>query len=108
MCPSTSCGTRPGSQFGIWLATAVISPNVNDASPRRNRIRRRARRRSLRTLRRRPFEAGAGALRLRQDKRLILAPALKVESLTPRAKCVARECAVTDIENLHLDRSRPP
>ena len=24
---------RPGSQFGIWLATAVISPKVNEATP---------------------------------------------------------------------------
>src|SRR6266571_2738377 len=73
MWPSSARGTRVGSQFGIWLATAVISPKVNDASPRRPRMRMSARRRSFRILRRRPFEAGSGLLRLRRSKRRILA-----------------------------------
>src|SRR5438309_5114051 len=73
MCPSTSCGTARGSQLGIWPATAVISPKLNDPRPSRTRIRSRAERRSLRIRRRRPFEAGAGLLRLRPNKRRILA-----------------------------------
>src|SRR3954467_15309138 len=73
MCPSTSRGTRAGSQVGIWLATAVISPNVNDATPTKRRMTRRAVRRSFRILRRRPFEAGARVLRFRRSKRRILA-----------------------------------
>src|SRR2546423_13077436 len=73
MWPSTSCGTCLGSQFGIWPATAVISPKLNDASPSSRRIRRRAARRSLRIRRRRPFAAGTGLLRLRPNKRRILA-----------------------------------
>src|SRR6185503_17036667 len=73
MCPSTSRGTCAGSQVGIWLATAVISPNVNDATPTKRRMTRRAVRRSFRILRRCPFEAGAGGLRFRPSKRRILA-----------------------------------
>src|SRR5918994_247574 len=73
MWPSTSRLTRPGSQFGIWLATAVISPNVNDPRPRRRRRSRRVARRSLRLFRRRPLDGGAPLLRLRRSKRLILA-----------------------------------
>src|SRR3954447_14947650 len=73
MWPSTSCGTWRGSQFGIWLATAVISPKLNDDTPSRRRSNRMVRRRSLRIRRRRPFEAGAGVLRLRRSKRTILA-----------------------------------
>src|SRR5438552_151525 len=73
MWPSTSCGTCLGSQFGIWPATAVISPKLNDARPSSMRIRRRAARRTLRIRRRRPFEAGAGRLLLRPNKRPILA-----------------------------------
>src|SRR6185437_16292416 len=73
MCPSTSRGTCAGSHVGIWLATAVISPNVNDATPRKRRMTRRAVRRSFRILRRCPFEAGARVLRFRRSKRRILA-----------------------------------
>src|SRR5919198_945692 len=53
MCPSTSCGTWRGSQFGICPATTVIRPKLNDARPRRKRMTRSARRRSLRIRRRR-------------------------------------------------------
>src|SRR5690242_15873786 len=53
MWPSTSCGTWRGSQFGIWLATAVIRPKLNDARPSRKRIRSSAKRRGLRIRRRR-------------------------------------------------------
>src|SRR5689334_21861890 len=53
MCPSTSCGTWRGSQFGIWLATAVSRPKLNDARPSRKRIRTSVKRRSLRIRRRR-------------------------------------------------------
>src|ERR671922_964874 len=73
MCPSTSCGTRPGSQFGIWLATAVIRPKTKEVRPRRKRMKRSAARRSLRIFRRRRLEPGAWALRLRRNKRRILA-----------------------------------
>src|SRR5438128_3883600 len=72
MCPSTSCGTRAGSQFGIWLAIAVIRPNVNEAVPSSPRMKRRARRRSLRILRRRPFPVPR-LLRLPRSKPGILA-----------------------------------
>src|SRR5438874_10516012 len=73
MCPSTSRGTRLGSQVGIWLAIAVIRPNVKDIAPSTTRSKRSAERRSLRILRRRPLEAGARVLRLRRSKRRILA-----------------------------------
>src|ERR1041385_7205296 len=73
MWPSTSCGTCRGSQFGIWLATAVSSPKLNDARLSSSRIRRTTAKRSFRILRRRPFDAGAGRLRLRRSKRRILA-----------------------------------
>src|SRR5262249_46325869 len=67
MCPSPSCGTRRGSQFGTWLATAVISPKLNDARPRTKRMRTSARRRSLRIRRRRK----RGILALDAQKRLL-------------------------------------
>src|SRR5512133_880183 len=73
MWPSTSWGTCRGSQFGIWLATAVIRPKLKDASPTSRRMSRRTARRSLRIRRLRPFGAGAGLLRLRRNKRRILA-----------------------------------
>src|SRR5436190_1618676 len=73
MWPSTSWGTCRGSQFGIWLATAVIRPKLNDATPSNRRSRRRTARRSFLIRRRCPFEAGAGLLRLRRSKRTILA-----------------------------------
>src|ERR671935_2929443 len=73
MWPSTSCCTERGSQFGIWPATAVISPKLNEPRPRSMRMRRRAARRSLRIRRRRPLATGAGLLRLRPNKRRILA-----------------------------------
>ncbi len=51
--PSTSCCWQwTGSSAEIWLASAVIIPNVNEASPRKKRIRRKPSRRSLRILRR--------------------------------------------------------
>src|SRR5512141_1286396 len=68
MWPSICRGTRAGSQFGIWLATAVIRPNVNDVTPRSARMRRMTASRSLRILRR-----PAPALRLRLNKRRTLA-----------------------------------
>src|SRR5439155_14743408 len=73
MWPSTSCGTCLGSQLGIWPATAVMSPKLNDARPSSRRISKRAARRSFRIRRRRPFAAGAGLLRLRPNNRRILA-----------------------------------
>src|SRR6266542_2021158 len=72
MCPSTSWGTRPGSQLGTWLATAVIRPKVKEVMPSSKRMKRRAARRSLRILRRRPLGAGAEP-RLRRSKRRSLA-----------------------------------
>src|SRR2546421_8399604 len=80
MWPSTSCGTCLGSQFGIWPATAVMSPKLKDAAPSSRRISRRAARRSLRIRRRRPFAAGAGLLRLRANKRRILALAAVLDA----------------------------
>src|SRR4029453_8085353 len=73
MWPSTSRGTRDGSPVGIWLATAVIRPNVNEEIPRKRRSRRSAVRRSLRILRRRPLEPAASVVRLRRSKRSMLA-----------------------------------
>src|SRR5437588_8684900 len=73
MWPSMSCWTERGSQLGIWPATAVIKPKLNEPSPSSTRMRRRAASRNLRIRRRRPFEAGAGLLRLRPNKRRILA-----------------------------------
>src|SRR5262249_28121619 len=67
MCPSTSCGTRRGSQFGTWLATAVISPKLNEARPSTKRMKTSARRRSLRIRRRRK----QGILALDAQKRLL-------------------------------------
>src|SRR5437868_12776170 len=73
MWPSMSCWTERGSQLGIWPATAVIKPKLNEPSPSSTRMRRRAASRNLRIRRRRPFETGAGLLRLRPNKRRILA-----------------------------------
>src|SRR5438445_4271889 len=75
MWPSTSCCTRAGSQVGIWLEIAVTIPNANEAKPSRRRIRRMRRSRSLRILRPRPFR-GAPSLRLRRNKRPIVAGSL--------------------------------
>src|SRR5439155_9926329 len=73
MWPSTSCCTRAGSHVGIWLPIAVTIPNANEAKPRTRKMRSRRRSRSLRILWRRPL-SGASSLRLRRNKRPILAP----------------------------------
>src|SRR5215470_16917466 len=70
MCPSTSCGTCLGSQLGIWLATAVISPKLNDARPSRKRMRTSVRRRSLRIRRRRKRRILASGAVLDAQERL--------------------------------------
>src|SRR5919204_3589137 len=92
MCPSTSCGTRAGSQFGIWPATAVIRPKVNAAVPRTRRRRRRATRRSFRILRLCPFGTATPVRRLRRNKRRILA--LDVLNRDERPACRSRYAAV--------------
>src|SRR5947207_9012948 len=71
MCPSTSRGTWPGSQLGIWPAIAVTIPDAKEAHARSARIRSTRRSRSLRILCRRPF--AASSVRLRRNKRRILA-----------------------------------
>src|SRR6266568_8781164 len=75
MCPSTSRLTWAGSQLGIWPAIAVTMPNANEENASSARIRRMRKSRSLRILRRRPLP-DASSLRLRRNKRPILAPSL--------------------------------